>query len=176
MRKRKQAMVMGLVAAGALAACEPAGAQVSRSGYALPLELALDGALAALHACEAKGYDVTVDVVDVSGTQQVVLRGDHSTIHTRDSAYHKAYTIVTMGPIWHFDTTTAFLGVLAKYPPVAAESLASTPNVVALPGGVAIKLHDEIVAGIGVGGSPGGDKDEVCARAGAAAIEAKLPG
>jgi uncharacterized protein GlcG (DUF336 family) len=44
-----------------------------------------------------------------------------------------------------------------------------------LPGGVAVKLHDEIVAGIGVGGSPGGDKDEVCAAAGAAKIQDGMP-
>jgi uncharacterized protein GlcG (DUF336 family) len=35
-----------------------------------------------------------------------------------------------------------------------------------LPGGLAIRAGDEVVAAIGVGGAPGGDKDERCARAG----------
>jgi uncharacterized protein GlcG (DUF336 family) len=164
-----------LIVASVLSVSNRAEAQVSTSGYVLPMNLALEGALEAVQTCEAKGYDVTATVVDVSGTPQVVLRGDHATIHTKDSAFHKAYTIVTMGPIFHLDTTSQFLEVLAKYPPVAAQGLASTPNVVALPGGAAIKVRDEIVAGIGVGGSPGGDKDEICAKAGVATIQAKLP-
>jgi uncharacterized protein GlcG (DUF336 family) len=151
-----------------------AHAQVSESGYVLPMNLALQGALEAVQTCKANGYDVTATVVDVSGTPQVVLRGDHATIHTKDSSYRKAYTVVTMGPIFHFDVTSKFFDVLAKYPPIGAQGLVSAPNVVALPGGAAVKLRDEIVAGIGVGGSPGGDKDEVCAKAGVAKVESLM--
>jgi uncharacterized protein GlcG (DUF336 family) len=139
------------------------------------MNLALQGALEAVQTCAAKGYDVTATVVDVAGTPQVVLRGDHATIHTKDTAYRKAYTIVTMGLIFHLVVTSQFLDTLAKYPPLAAQGLAATPNVLALPGGAAIKVRDEIVAGIGVGGSPGGDKDEACAKAGVAKIQASLP-
>jgi uncharacterized protein GlcG (DUF336 family) len=175
MLKMKRVTALGVLTLSAFFSELPANAQVSTSGYVLPMNLALEGALEAVRACAAKGYDVTSTVVDVSGTPQVVLRGDHSTIHTKDSAYRKAYTIVTMGPLWHLDRTRQFLDLLMKYPPLAAQSLASTPNVTTLPGGVAVKLHDEIVAGIGVGGSPGGDKDEVCAAAGAAKIQDGMP-
>jgi uncharacterized protein GlcG (DUF336 family) len=153
----------------------PASAQVSQSGYVLPMKLALEAAEEAVESCAAKGFDVTVTVVDVSGTPKVVLRGDHATIHTKDSSYRKAYTIVTMGPIFRVNVTSQFLEVLSKYPPLAGQALASTPNVSALPGGAAIMAHDEIVAGIGVGGSPGGDKDEACAKAGVAKIQDQLP-
>jgi uncharacterized protein GlcG (DUF336 family) len=161
---------ISVLASAAMAPCATANAQVAQSGYVLPERLALAAADEAISTCAAQGYAVTATVVDVSGVPQVVIRGDHATIHTRDSAYKKAYTIVTMGPIFHIDRTSEFLGLLSKYPPLAAQSLASTQNVTALPGGVAIKLGDEIVAGIGVGGSPGGDKDEACASAGAARI------
>lgn len=144
----------------------PAQAQVSISGKTLPLSTAIIAAQTAVDTCKANGYDVTATVVDVSGTPQVVLRGDHATIHTKDSSFRKAYTVVTMGPIFHVDTTSGWVGVLNKYPPLLAQSLASTPNVTALPGGVAFKVGDEIIGGLGVGGSPGGDKDEVCALAG----------
>jgi uncharacterized protein GlcG (DUF336 family) len=154
---------------------QPSLAQVSKSAYVLPLDLALDAASEATKACSAKGYDVTATVVDVSGTPQVVLRGDHATVHTKDSAFRKAYTIVTMGPIFHLEVTSQFLTLLEKYPPLAAQSLASTPNVSALPGGAAITVRGEIVAGLGVGGSPGGDKDEDCAKAGVAKIQGRLP-
>ncbi len=44
----------------------------------------------ALEVCTQNGYPVTVTVVDVSGTPQVVLRGDHSTIHTDSRSFRKA--------------------------------------------------------------------------------------
>lgn len=47
-------------------------------------------------------------------------------------------------------------------------ALTSITNVLALAGGVAIKRNNEIVAALGVGGSPGGDKDEAYAGVGAA--------
>lgn len=43
-------------------------------------------------------------------------------------------------------------------------------KVVAFPGAVAIKRGNEIVAGLGIGCSPGGDKDEDCVAAGVATI------
>jgi len=175
MPKIKKAVALCVLAATGFASAPSADAQVSKSGYVLPMSVALDAALQAVQTCSEKGYDVTATVVDVAGTPQVVLRGDHATIHTKDSAYRKAYTIITMGPIFQLDATSQFLGVLAKYPPLGAQALANTPNVTALPGGVAIKVRGEIVAGLGVGGSPGGDKDEVCAQAGVAKIQDKLP-
>jgi len=162
-----------ILAAGA--ASIPATAQVSKSGYVLPMNLALEAALEAVQTCSAKGYNVTVAVVDVAGTPEVVLRGDHATIHTKDTAYRKAYTIVTMGPIFHISLTSEFVEHISKYPPLAGQALASAPNVTALPGGVAIEARGEIVAGIGVGGSPGGDKDEECAKSGVAKIQDKVP-
>ncbi|MEX3937328.1 heme-binding protein [Paraburkholderia phymatum] len=172
--KIKSVAAVGVMVLASLVGGTSAVAQVSTSGYVLPMNLALEGALEAVQMCAAKGYDVTATVVDVSGTPQVVLRGDHSTIHTKDSAYRKAYTIVTMGPIFHMDSTSGILSFLSKYPPLAAQALASTPNAAVLPGGIAIKVRDEIVAGIGVGGSPGGDKDEACAKAGAEKIQGNL--
>ncbi|WP_457817442.1 heme-binding protein, partial [Staphylococcus aureus] len=70
----------------------PAQAQVSISGRTLPLGTAIIAAQTAVDTCKANGYDVTATVVDVSGTPQVVLRGDHAVIHTKDSSFRKAYT------------------------------------------------------------------------------------
>ncbi|WP_233149229.1 GlcG/HbpS family heme-binding protein [Herbaspirillum camelliae] len=163
------ALAMMAIAIGVMSQV-PAQAQVSISGRTLPLSTAIIAAQTAVDTCKANGYDVTATVVDVSGTPQVVLRGDHAVIHTKDSSFRKAYTVVTMGPIFHADTTSGYIGVLSKYPPLLAQSLASTPNVTALPGGVAFKVGEETIAGLGVGGSPGGDKDEVCAQAGVAQV------
>lgn len=174
MRTRVLASPLASLAA-LLPAAVPATAQVSLSGRHLPLELALEAAQEALGVCKANGYDVTATVVDVSGTPQVVLRADHATIHTKDSSFRKAYTIVTMGPIFHVDTTSAWVELVSKYPVLPGQALAATPNVSALPGGAAFKAGDEIIAGLGVGGSPGGDKDEACAKAGVAKVQGRLP-
>ena len=149
-------------------------AQVAQSGYALPLNLALEAATTAIDACEAKGWPVSAFVVDTSGVIKVHLKGDHSTIHTKDSAFRKAYTVVTMGPIFGFDRTSAYAETVSKNPAGAGPALFSLPDIIALPGGVAIKRGDEIVAGLGVGGAPGGDRDEACAQEGVAKITARV--
>ena len=142
------------------------------SGYQLPLELAVDAAMEAIRSCEAHGYKVSVAVVDVSGTVKVEVKGDHSTAHTRESSFRKAYTVVTLGPIFKFNTTGAFAEIVAKSS--SGPALISLANILPLAGGVAIKHGDEVVAAIGVGGAPGGEKDEDCAQAGVARIAEKI--
>jgi uncharacterized protein GlcG (DUF336 family) len=71
---------------------------------------------------------ITATVVDIAGAPQVVLRADHATVHTKYSSYPKAYTVVTMGPTFHVDTTGEWVKLVSKYPPLAAEALANTPN------------------------------------------------
>jgi uncharacterized protein GlcG (DUF336 family) len=151
-----------------------AAAQVAESGYTLPLALAVEAATTAIDACKAKGWPVSAFVVDTSGVVKVHLKGDHSTIHTKDSAFRKAYTVVTMGPIFGFDRTSAYAETVSKNPAGASSELFSLPDIIALPGGVAIKRGNEIVAGLGVGGAPGGDRDEACAQEGVAKIAAQV--
>jgi uncharacterized protein GlcG (DUF336 family) len=151
-----------------------AAAQVAESGYTLPLDLAVEAATTAIDACKAKGWPVSAFVVDTSGVVKVHLKGDHSTIHTKDSAFRKAYTVVTMGPIFGFDRTSAYAETVSKNPAGASSELFSLPDIIALPGGVAIKRGNEIVAGLGVGGAPGGDRDEACAQEGVAKIAAQV--
>jgi uncharacterized protein GlcG (DUF336 family) len=141
-------------------------AQVAQSGYSLPLNLAVEAAITAVDACGAKGWPVSAFVVDTSGVVRVHLKADHSTIHTKDSAFRKAYTVVTMGPIFGFDRTSAYAEAVSKNPAGASSALFNLPDIIALPGGVAIKRGKEIVAGLGVGGAPGGDRDEACAQEG----------
>jgi uncharacterized protein GlcG (DUF336 family) len=47
-------------------------------------------------------------------------------------------------------------------------------NILILGGGLPIKAGDEVIGGIGVGGAPGGEKDEACAQAGIEKISARL--
>ncbi|HLX14650.1 MAG TPA: heme-binding protein [Bradyrhizobium sp.] len=157
------AMIRGII---------PAEAQVASANYALPLSLAIEAAAEAVRVCESNGYAVSVSVVDPSGVVKLQAKGDHSTIHTRDSSFRKAYTVVTLGPIFRFDASSAFAQMVAKSP--AGQAIASLPDILPLAGGVAIKAGDEIVAALGVGGAPGGDKDEACARAGVVKIQDRV--
>jgi uncharacterized protein GlcG (DUF336 family) len=141
--------------------------------YTLPLALAVEAANEAIRVCTLHGYLVTATVVDMDGVTQVALRGDGATVHTRESSYDKAYTVVTLGPIFDFDTSGKFFDLVKVNP--YAPRLASMTNVMALPGAVAFKGKGAIVAALGVGGAPGGDKDEVCAQAGVAKVADRLP-
>ena len=151
----------------------PALAQVQKTGNFLSLDLALEAAQEAARVCAARGWPVSVAIVDTAGNVKIQAKGDHSTIHTKDSSFRKAYTVATMGPIFGFERSGAWLEKLKTNP--AAPALASIPNIILLPGAVAVKIHGEIVAAIGVGGAPGGDKDEECAAAGLDKIKDRLP-
>ena len=165
---------LALVATFAALPLGSAVAQVGESGYSLPLTLALKAATKAIATCASSGYRVSAVVVDTSGVIKLEAKGDHSTIGTMTSAFRKAYTVVTFGPIFKFEASSTFAALAAKNP--AGPALGSLPDIALLPGAVAIKVKDEIVAALGVGGSPGGDKDEVCAQAGVASIKDDLPG
>jgi len=160
--------------AASLFTSAPAFAQVDVSGYYLPMRVALKAAERAVASCAARDWDVTATVVDPDGRIIVQLRGDHATIHTGDSSYRKAYTIISMGPIFGLTRTSQFVALLQKAPNGAGPELATLPNIFANAGGVAIQHGSEIVGGLGVGGSPGGDRDEVCAADGVAAIADEL--
>lgn len=151
-----------------------ASAQIAKNGYQLSLNLAVAAATEAIRACEAQGYAVSVAIVDTSCVVKLQAKGDHSTIHTKDSSFRKAYSVVTLGPIFGFDTSSAFAALAAKSP--AGPALSSLPDILPLAGAVAIKRGDEIVAALGVGGAPGGDKDETCAQAGVAKIASMVAG
>lgn len=141
--------------------------------YTLPLDVALDAAKEAIRVCETKHYWVTATVVDMDGIPQVILRGDRSTVHTAESSMRKAFTVVTLGPEFGFDRSSGFFELMKTSP--YAPQLATVHNVMALPGAVALKVNGEMVGALGVGGAPGGDKDEVCAAAGVAKVADRLP-
>ncbi|MBI3524473.1 MAG: heme-binding protein [Betaproteobacteria bacterium] len=127
----------------------------------------------AIKVCESSGYKVSAAVVDDSGVLRFFAKGDKSTIHTKDASFRKAYTVVTMGPIFKFDASSQFVERFSKNP--SPPALASLPNIALLPGAVAIRAKGEIVAALGIGGAAGGDKDEICAQAGLEKIIDRLP-
>jgi uncharacterized protein GlcG (DUF336 family) len=123
----------------------------------LSYAMALDIATGALEACKARGFAIGVVVIDRGGNVVVSLRGDNAGLHTVENARRKAYTALTFGM-----TTQAFLDEM-KTRPVRREQT-SLPSVIAIDGGVPIKVGNDVIGGVGASGSPG--VDEECVNAG----------
>ncbi len=70
------------------------------------------------------------------------------------------------------DSSGAIAQRMGKTP--SAGGLAKLPHVLLAQGALRIKVGNEAIAAIGVGGAPGGDLDEGCAKAGLDKISARL--
>ena len=124
---------------------------------------AQEAAQAALARCQKEGYTVAVAVVDRGGQPLVMLRDPLAGAHTSQTAINKAATAVS------FRTDTSELAATSQAGKPSS-GIRQLPNVVAVGGGVVIQAKGSIVGGIGVSGSPSGDSDDACAKAGIAAI------
>lgn len=150
--------------AAALGIAAPAAAQKMLNTFStLSLAAAEQAAQAALSRCQKDGFTVAVAVVDRGGQPLVMLRDLLAGAHTSQTAINKAATAVS------FRTDTTELAAMTQAGK-AASGIRHLPNVVAVGGGIVIRAKGSIVGGIGVSGAPGGDSDDVCAKAGIAAI------
>jgi uncharacterized protein GlcG (DUF336 family) len=157
----------GLALAAALAA--PALAQQGQQGLitqkALSLAVAETIANGAMDSCKAMGYAVSVAVVDRDGLTMVMLRGDNAGLHTPEGAERKAYTARTFR-----GSSADFLKRMKTNPDAHASE--SYSHVLALPGGLPIKVGNDVIGAVGVSGSPG--KDDDCGQAGIDKVKALL--
>lgn len=143
-----------------------AGAAAQDAAFAtksLTLETAQKAAQAALKKCRDDGYQVAVAVVDRSGITQVMLRDRFAGPHTPTMAEDKAWSAAT------FRTNTADLDRVTQ-PGMPQNGIRHRPRVVVVAGGLIIEGAGSLLGAIGVSGAPGGDLDDVCAKAGIAVI------
>jgi uncharacterized protein GlcG (DUF336 family) len=135
-----------------------AQAQAVRTERNMSLELANQIAAAGVAACQANGYNVTVTVVDRAGGVRAVQRADNAGPHTLGASQQKAFTSASAK-----NTTVAMLDILQKNP--AAATLGDIPGFLVLGGGVPVKVGNEVIGAVGIGGAPNGNLDEQCAMA-----------
>ena len=137
----------------------PALAQDMPVQKILPLELANQAAMVAVKKCLEDGHRVSVAIVDQSGLLKVQVKADGAGPHTLDSSSRKAYTANSLR-----DSTHKY-AVLVTQKPELQSLTRLNDNILLLGGGFPIKMGGEVVGGIGVGGAPGIQFDEVCASA-----------
>lgn len=155
-------------AVAALSLCAlGANAQAVRVEKNMSLELASKIASATVAACSADKYNVTATVVDRAGTVRAVMRADNAGPHTLAASQAKAFTSASGK-----NTTAAMWEGVQKNP--AAANVAMIPGYLLLGGGVPVKVGDEVIGAVGVGGAPAGHLDEKCALAGIAAVQDML--
>jgi len=130
----------------------------------LSTELAREAAEAAFETCSRQGHRVTVSVVGRDGVLLALVRDERAAPASVDSATGKAYASVS------FRAPSGNLGQGALTNP----GILQMPRFVVLRGGLPIASGGEVVGAIGVGGAPGGDLDEACARTGADRIAGHL--
>jgi uncharacterized protein GlcG (DUF336 family) len=135
-----------------------AQAQAVRTERNMSLELANQIAAASVAACQEKGYAVSVTVVDRAGSTRAVQRADNAGPHTLDASRAKAYTSASAK-----NTTLAMMENAQKNP--AAANLSDISGFLLLGGGVPVKVGNDVIGAVGIGGAPGGHLDEQCAVA-----------
>jgi uncharacterized protein GlcG (DUF336 family) len=124
----------------------------------LSLAAALSIATTAADLCKSQGYTVSVTVVGRNGEVILQMRGDNAPPHTVENSFRKAYSART------FRVPSGELVQRVKDNPTAP--FVHLSNVVAAQGALPIKAGDDVIGAVGVSGAPGGEKDEVCAKAG----------
>jgi uncharacterized protein GlcG (DUF336 family) len=133
----------------------------------ISLQLALSVAQAAMAACKADGYDVSVAVVDRAGDLKVLLRADTANPHNADLARRKAYTSRTF-KVPSMDVAKRTNG------PTDLSGQRFLVDVIPLGGGLPINIGNDTIGALGISGSPTQEGDEKCATAALASVASSL--
>ncbi|MEJ7928903.1 heme-binding protein [Ramlibacter sp. AN1015] len=164
------AVLLSLPLGAAAQQSKPSAAAAAAATYnlrSITPEAALRAAQAALRSCAGTGYQVAVAVTDRGGNALVMLRDRLAGPHTPQTAIDKAWTALS----FRMDTLAFAKATQAGE---GASGIRHLPRVVAIGGGRPIEAAGATVGAIGISGAPGGEADDVCARAGIAAIQDDL--
>jgi uncharacterized protein GlcG (DUF336 family) len=157
---------IALFASVSMFAAAPALAQAPQVQVDISMAMSQAIIQGVLEQCTKDGYKVSVTIVDKAGGVAAQLRGDGTSPHTMEFSRLKAYTARTRN-----QTSLQTMKMLED---PANSFIRQIPGVVGVGGGVPIRAGTEVIGAVGVSGAPGGEKDEVCANAGIAKVEAAL--
>ncbi len=132
----------------------------------LSLAMATTIAQTAIDTCKSQGYNVSVHVVGREGQVVLGVRSDGAGLATFENSMKKAYTART------FARSSGEFAAGVKGNPNAGALFLT--NITPAQGALPIKVGSDTIGAIGVSGAPGGEKDEVCAKAGIDKVAAEL--
>jgi uncharacterized protein GlcG (DUF336 family) len=130
--------------------------------------LALEAAQTALSTCTTNGYKVAASIVDSGGVLKVLLAVDGASKGAVESSTKKAVTANTL------KAATSDVQEKMKTDQALATKINADTNLFVRAGGLTLVVGGDVIGAIGVGGAPGGEKDEACAKAGIDKIQARL--
>ena len=151
----KHAAGIALASTLAVGAASQANAQLI-THKDLSLAMATQIAVAAVEACKANGYAVSVHVLGREGQTIVAMRNENAGLATFENSMKKAYTSRTFAR-----SSGEFADGVKGNPNAGALWLT---NIVPTQGALPIKVGNETIGAVGVSGAPGGEKDEACAK------------
>lgn len=156
---KKTLALAALLASGAALAAPTTG------GVLLTADAAVALAREAMSQCRAQGHAVSAAVVDRSGNLLAMARHEMAGPHTISSSQRKAFTAASTGQ------DTGKLAAMVAEKPALAGLRDMHDNLLLLPGGLPVVVDGVRVAGLGVGGAPGGHLDAACAEAALAGLQ-----
>ncbi len=139
----------GALNTGRCSECHP------QKSISLPIAQTIANAVIA--KCQSQGFKISVSVLDRGGLALVMLRDESANFHAVENSDRKAYTARTFR-----QPSAAIVKRIHDEPAVAG--FKEYTRVIALAGGLPIKIGDDVIGAVGVSGSPG--KDDECAQAG----------
>jgi uncharacterized protein GlcG (DUF336 family) len=161
---------LSLTTAATVASAQPAAAPARGPQMAL----ALEAVQTAVSTCTANGSKVSAAIVDSAGVLRVLLAVDGASKDSVEFARAKAFTANAL------KATTSEMAQKMKTDAALAARLNADTTLRVRPGGLPIMVGNEVIGGIGVGGTPtrngvqGGDGDAICAKAGLDKIRDQL--
>ena len=120
-------------------------------------------------SCQASTYKTTALITDSAGVPIVVISNDGAAAITQRIAMTKAQAVLK-----YKMSSGEVLAKLGTDAALAAEIKANPLIETARPGAYPIMAGSEMVGIISVSGAPGGEKDEVCSKAGIAKIQDRV--
>lgn len=122
----------------------------------MSLNLANSLVEATMSACHAQGRSAVVAVIDRGGNLLSLQRDDSVGPHNTDAAIKKAFTALST------KTPSRIFAENARSNPESS-NLNTISSLLLIGGGVPVKVGNEVIGAIGVGGAGGSAIDESCA-------------
>jgi uncharacterized protein GlcG (DUF336 family) len=134
----------------------------------ISLQQAIQVVRAAIAECSKDGSVISITVVDRDGEVRFAVRANGANPHNFELSRRKAYTARTFrSPSSEFIAKTM--------PDKELYGQRMLKDVIPLGGGIPIMIGPDAIGAVGISGAKGGQpREEVCARAGIASIQAQL--